>query len=212
MKSRDGASDFPHSPQRRDFMLGRRPSPVSLRQTEPSLREREQQPAVARGRRARSEPQTLGGVASCAKPLSVAPKTLPVWGLTRCTRPQAGQVTASKLSSSRSVGSFAIQPCTRRPVFGQRYRKVGNSIPEMPEGRDHWLWRIRFDRGRPNRLCAEADSFVRRRCCLLDPDQGGNARTTCSLFEAPGLTLKGVSLAISAARPLAWAGRRSAVS
>jgi hypothetical protein len=46
------------------------------------------------------------------------PATLPVFGLTRCTRAHAVQVTGSK--SSSLVGSSATQPFTLKPVLGQR--------------------------------------------------------------------------------------------
>lgn len=60
---------------------------------------------------------------------SVSPESLPrmrpVLGLNKWTWPQAWQVIGSNESSSAMVGSSAIQPWTRRPVFGQRKRKVG---------------------------------------------------------------------------------------
>jgi hypothetical protein len=51
--------------------------------------------------------------------LSSLPAVSPVFGLTKCSRPHAWQITPSYLSSS-SDSSSSTQPCTRKPVFGQR--------------------------------------------------------------------------------------------
>jgi hypothetical protein len=70
-------------------------------------------------------PPLAGGSQSSSPSL---PRTRPVFGLTRCSWPQAWQVIASNASSSDLVGSSAIQPWTRRRVCGQRKRKVGMSV------------------------------------------------------------------------------------
>src|SRR5262249_5836139 len=68
---------------------------------------------------------------------SLAPAVSPVFGLTKCSRPQAWQTTPSYASSLSSDSLSSTQPCTRKPVFGQRYRKepmAGLRRPEQHRG------------------------------------------------------------------------------
>ena len=82
----------------------------------------EPQKNVDFSKKLRTEPCDKCGVGQLVS--SSAPNTLPVFGLTMWTCPQAKQLTPSYVSSPFTDPLSANQPCTRWPVLGQRKRRV----------------------------------------------------------------------------------------